>query len=343
MKCPACGTWYPDQKLFCLSCGDLLSHKDGKVRLGEYLLLEKVGQGGVGVVYRARHEGIHQDIAIKILNHSSFGDTQHMQRFKREMRLHQKLEHPNIIHLIDVLDEGEVMALVMELVRGCSLKEYVIHKDELPLGEIIYVAQAVLSALEVAHQQHIIHRDLKPSNIFITDQGDVKLMDFGLAKSTTSNDDITASGITVGTYLYMAPEQILGKEIGAFTDLYAFGIVLYRMATGILPFMSTGGGEFEIMEKQVRHQAEHPNKINAKIPDALDELIMDLLHKQPGQRPKDCAEVMARVAKLGEPERVSVDLAGMKSEQSLVSTLSDLNQMVVEQEENVAAPPETVE
>lgn len=337
MKCPACGTWYPDQKLFCLSCGDLLSHKDGKVRLGEYLLLEKIGQGGVGVVYRARHEGINQDVAIKLLNHNSFGDAQHMQRFKREMRLHQKLEHPNIIHLIDVLDEGKVMALVMELLRGCSLKEYVIHKDALPLGEIVYVAQAVLSALEVAHQQDIIHRDLKPSNIFLTDQGDVRLMDFGLAKSTTSSDDITASGITVGTYLYMAPEQILGKEIGAFTDLYAFGIVLYRMATGILPFMSTGGGEFEIMEKQVRHKAEHPQKINPKIPDALDALIMDLLHKQPQQRPKDCAEVLARIKQLGEPERVSIDLADMQSEQSTISTLSDLNQMVMEQEESTAA------
>ncbi|MDQ6983704.1 MAG: protein kinase, partial [Ghiorsea sp.] len=343
MKCPACGTWYPDQKLFCLSCGDLLSSKDGKVRLGEYVLLEKIGQGGVGVVYRARHEGINQEVAIKLLNQSSFGDTQHMQRFKRETRLHEKLEHPNIIHLIDVLEEGEVMALVMELLRGCSLKEYVIHRGELPLGEIIYVAQAVLSALQVAHQQDIIHRDLKPSNIFLTDAGDVRLMDFGLAKSTTSNEDITASGITVGTYLYMAPEQILGKEIGAFTDLYAFGIVLYRMATGILPFMSTGGGEFEIMEKQVRHQAEHPKKLNPNIPDALDDLIMDLLHKTPQQRPKDCAEVMSRIEALGEPERVSIDLADMQSEGSSVSTLSDLNQIVMEQEESTLAEIEAQE
>ena len=343
MKCPACGTWYPDQKLFCLSCGDLLSNKDGKVRLGEYLLLEKIGQGGVGVVYRARHEGINQEVAIKLLNHSSFGDTQHMQRFKREMRLHEKLEHPNIIHLIDVLEEGEVMALVMELLRGCSLKEYVIHKGEMPLGEIIYVAKAVLSALAVAHEQNIIHRDLKPSNIFLTDQGEVRLMDFGLAKSTTSNDDITGSGITVGTYLYMAPEQILGKEIGAFTDLYAFGIVLYRMATGILPFMSTGGGEFEIMEKQVRHQAEHPKKLNSNIPDALDDLIMHLLQKTPEKRPKDCAEVMSCIEALGEPQRVSVDLADMQKGEGTVSTLSDLNQTVMEQEQSTAAMIEAEE
>ncbi len=296
--------------------------------MGEYLLLEKIGQGGVGVVYRARHEVIHQDVAIKLLNHSSFGNTEHMQRFKREIRLHQKLKHPNIIHLIDVLEEGEVMALVMEFLRGCNLKEYVIHRGELPLGEILYIGQAVVSALEVAHKQDIIHRDLKPSNIFLTDAGEVRLMDFGLAKSAKSNEDITASGVTVGTYLYMAPEQILSHELGPFTDLYAFGIVLYRMATGILPFMSTGGGEFEIMEKQVRHKPEPPQHLNPKIPDTLNTLILDLLAKDPAQRPKDCAEVLQRLQTMGEPQQVKINMDEVQKSQAPLSALSDLNQMV---------------
>jgi len=323
MKCPSCGTWYPNQKLFCLSCGELLSEGDGQVRICKYLLLEKIGQGGVGVVYRARHITDQHEVAIKLLNQKSFGDIQTMQRFRREMRMHKKLEHPNITEFIDICEEGEAVALVMEYLSGCNLKEYINHRGALPLGEIIHVSKAVLPALGAAHEQDVIHRDLKPSNIFVTNEGDIKLMDFGLAKPTLSNEDITDSGMTVGTYLYMAPEQILGNQTGVYTDLYAFGIILYRMCTAVLPFMASGGGEFEIMEKQVRHLPQNPKELNKNIPDSLAQLIMDLLAKAPSNRPKSCAEVLSRIELLGESivPRISEDSLS----QVRIGAFSDLN------------------
>ncbi len=327
MKCTSCGTWYPDQKIFCLSCGELLSGEDGRTRIGEYLILEKIGQGGMGVVYRAIHESLNREVAIKILNGNSFGDIKSMKRFRREMRMHSQLQHPNIIQFLDLYEEGESLALVMELLHGCNLKEYIGHRGILPLGGVISISIDILSALEKAHKRSIIHRDLKPSNIFITDDGKAKLMDFGLAKPTfATSDDITASGITVGSYLYMAPEQILGKEVGPFTDLYAFAIILYHMCTNTLPFVSTGGGEFEIMEKQLRQKPQNPKELNPDLPDALVDVIMDMLEKAPEDRPKDCTEVLARIRSLGEGSTLCLRQDRTSGRQ--VESFSDLNTQI---------------
>jgi serine/threonine protein kinase len=319
MKCSSCGTYYPDNKIFCPPCGELLSKEDGQHHLGKYILLEKIGQGGVGVVFRAKHEDVDQDVAIKILNSQSFGDKKHMQRFRREIQMHSQLKHPNIIDFIDVYEDGEIVALVMEMLSGCNLKEYINHKGALPLEEVLRIAVAILSALEEAHNHDVIHRDLKPSNIFLTDNHEIKLMDFGLAKPLKGNEDITDSGVTVGTYMYMAPEQILGKEIGVYTDLYAFGIVLYRMATAILPFMSTGGGEFEIMEKQVRKPPQNPQELNPEIPDELNKIILHLLEKNPKDRPKSCLAVIRGL------NHIKESLTPSLSQEEASTTFSELN------------------
>ena len=334
MKCSACGTYYPEGKVFCSTCGELLAKADGQVRLGQYVLLEKLGQGGVGVVFRAKHEDIDQDVAIKILSPQSLGDKKHMLRFRREIQTHAMLKHPNIIDFIDVYEEGEIVALIMEMLSGCNLKEYINHKGALPLPEVLDISTAVLSALEEAHKHGVIHRDLKPSNIFLTDNQEIKLMDFGLAKQLKGNEDITENGATVGTYMYMAPEQILGQEIGVYTDLYAFGIVLYRMTTAILPFMSTGGGEFEIMEKQVRQAPQNPQELNPDIPDALNEIILRLLAKKPDDRPKSCLEVIRGL------NRIKSSLTPSLSKEEAETTFSDLNTSIrkLSSELNTQAP-----
>ena len=301
MKCPSCGTWYPKQKIFCLTCGELLSEGDGHVRMGSYVLLDKIGQGGVGVVYSAEHMESGAKVAIKILNQAGFSDITHIQRFRREITLHKKFKHPNIVEFLDIYEEGESLALIMEYITGCSLGDYINHRGILPLGEIIHISLEILSALEMAHQSGVIHRDIKPSNIFITETGVTKLMDFGLAKSMFGGEDITNSGITLGTYLYMSPEQILNQDVTALTDLYAFGIVLYRLCTSVLPFIATDGGEFEIMEKQVRQPPQDPMVHNPDMPKKLAELIMQLLEKKPEDRPKYCAQVKERLLALGEP------------------------------------------
>ncbi len=328
MKCMKCGTWYPDQKIFCLSCGELLTQDDGQTRIGEYLIKEKIGQGGVGAVYRAIHESLNREVAVKILNEESTGDVINMQRFRREIKMHSQLKHPNIIEFLDIYEEGDALALVMELLSGCNLKEYLNHRGILPLGGVISISLSILSALEKAHKRGIIHRDLKPSNIFITDDGEAKLMDFGLAKTAFgTNEDITSSGVTVGTYLYMSPEQILGQEVGAYTDLYAFGLILYRMCTNTLPFVSTGGGEFEIMEKQVRHKPQNPKELNPNIPDALVEIILSLLEKSPDKRPEDCTDAIKRISALGKPSKLCLI---QDNEGDQVRTFSDLNSVVAQ-------------
>jgi len=301
MHCPDCGTFFPENQAFCLSCGQVLSDGNKQARLGPYQLIARIGQGGMGMVYKAKDTNLGRDVAVKVLHRHLLGDDKQIQRFRREARMHSQLMHSNIVTLLDVYDEDKTLALVMELIQGCTLKEYLKKRGIPSWGEIVYISNAILSALKIAHDQHVVHRDLKLSNVFLGDDGTIKLMDFGLAKTSQPNEDITDSGATVGTYYYMAPEQILGSPVDARTDLYAFGIMLYRMCTGELPFISTGGGEFEIMEKQVRQTPVRPETLNKKIPKALDALIMELIAKLPDERPESCSAVMQRLASLSSP------------------------------------------
>jgi len=306
MQCPSCGTWYAKAQAFCFCCGAILTDGKHKAQLGSYQLLEKIGQGGMGIVYRSFDENLHRDVAIKVLHQHMLGNPKQVERFRREARMQGQIMHPNIVALLDVYEDSDILALVLELVQGCTLKEYLINKEIPDWSEIHYIANGILAGLEVAHEKGVVHRDLKPSNVFLNDDGIVKLMDFGLAKPKAGKDDITATGDMVGTYHYMSPEQIIGQELDARTDLYALGILLYRMCTGLLPFTSSGGGEFEIMEKQVRHDPIPPRKVNGKIPKTLVSIIAALMEKKPEDRPEDCAAVRVMLGKLGEPRKPEV-------------------------------------
>ncbi len=301
MQCPDCGTWFADDQPFCRNCGQVLGDGRHQARVGNYRLIERIGEGGMGIVYRGIDENLEREVAIKVLHQHLLSDAKQVERFRREARMHGQLMHPNIITLLDVINEPGLIALVMELLRGCTLKEYLKDRGIPPWSEFVWIGQEILAALEAAHSQGVVHRDLKLSNVFLTDDGGLKLMDFGLAKPSKADDDITDSGATVGTYFYMAPEQILGSEIDARTDLYALGVMFYRMATGVLPFTSSGGGEFEVMEKQVRQTPVRPENINPDIPEKLSGLIMQMLEKIPDRRPSSAAEVRARLAEIATP------------------------------------------
>ncbi len=279
----------------------MLADDTGQARIGHYQLLEKIGRGGMGVVFRGHDERLEREVAIKLLDRNRLNDEQQLDRFRREARLHGQLMHPNIVALLDVYEDEDILALVLELVRGCTLKAYLSFRPIPDWPEIHYVADGILAGLQSAHEHGVVHRDLKPSNVFLTDDGPVKLMDFGLAKPESGHEDITNTGDTVGSCHYMAPEQILGKDISPRTDLYMLGILLYRMSTGRLPFMSSSGGEFEIMKKQVHQDAPPPRELNPDIPGPLNELIMRLMAKDADQRPASCAEVRNMLSELGQP------------------------------------------
>jgi len=249
-------------------------------------------------------------------------NTELVNRFRREARLHAQIIHPNIVTLLSVYESSRHLALVVEMVHGQTLKKYLRDNRKPDLGEVLRISHGILSGLSAAHELNLVHRDLKPANVLIGDDGEIKLMDFGLAKSQTCVEDITKSGATVGSFRYMAPEQILNKPVDERTDLYAFGILLYQMSTGQLPFDITGsGGEFEIMEKQVRQNPVPPQEINPDIPKSLAEAIMSLLAKEADDRPKDCAAVRKLLESLASSANVKIrSIANGPAEKTFSST-----------------------
>jgi len=293
MRCQTCGLENPDDREFCSHCGVAVIDKKHTPHLGQYRLDAKLGEGGMGVVYQATDEKLHREIAVKVLHPHLLQNDNLKERFRREARMHAKLMHPNVVTLLSLYEDGEHMALVMEMVHGKNLKEYLKVNPALSLVDFVKICDSILAGLEAAHHLGMVHRDLKPANVLLSTDGSVKLMDFGLAKPKRGDDDLTQSGATVGSFRYMAPEQILNQPIDARTDLYAFGILLYQMCTGKLPFDATagGGGEFEIMEKQVREEPVAPHELVPSLPLALSDLILRLLAKNPADRPMDCKEV----------------------------------------------------
>ena len=264
--------------------------------LDSYIIESRLGQGGMGVVYRAIDKELGRSVAIKVLHPHLLRHENLKQRFRREARMHAKVMHPNIVTLLSLFEDDTHMALIMELIDGEDLKAYLKNNPDLPLEKKLSIAIDVLTGLEAAHDFDMVHRDLKPANVLVSTKGEVKLLDFGLAKPEHGEDDLTQSGATVGSFRYMAPEQILNKPIDARTDLYAFGILLFYMTIGRLPFdASSNGGEFEIMEKQVREPAPIPNKLDPSIPPALSDLILKLLSKSKHSRPESAAIVRGKV------------------------------------------------
>ncbi len=341
MQCPSCGTWYADTQAFCLSCGDILAKGDIPAKIGHYRLIRPIGQGGMGMVFHAFDEELERDVALKVLHQHLIEDPKQLERFRREARTHGQLNHANIIKLLDSHDHKNTIALIMELIEGCTLKEFTKYRGPLEPGEIITLSRGILSGLQMAHEQNVTHRDLKLSNVLLEDSGGIKLMDFGLAKTKQREDDeITATGIAVGSYYYMAPEQIVGDPIDARTDLYAFGVMLYRMATGTLPFTSSSGGEFEIMEKQVRHQPTPPESINPEVSSKLSGIIMGLLEKSPEKRPADCGAVLEMINQLGDSTSLSLKTT---KELPQVSSFSELHEQLQKKPDQKVADADKID
>ncbi len=307
MKCSSCGVDGPVENGLCKNCGAAVSRDESHTRLGHYLLTDKLGEGGMGVVYRAEDEKLGREVAIKVLHPHLLQHENLKERFRREARMHAKIIHPNVVTLLSLYEDGEHMALVMEMIHGINLRQYLRDHPHISLVDILRISEAILGGLDAAHKLGMVHRDLKPANVLLSEDGSIKLMDFGLAKPSKGDDDLTQSGATVGSFRYMAPEQILNQPVDARTDLYSFGILLYQMCTGKLPFDSSGNGagEFEIMEKQIRQDPVPPISLNPTLPKMLSDLIMDLLAKNIADRPASCDAVHQILLQIGTQEASS--------------------------------------
>jgi serine/threonine-protein kinase len=258
-------------------------------QLGPFLLGKKLGVGGMGVVYRATYSKTGQVVALKLLSKELSIKPRLVARFERELAILKKLKHPNIVPCYGGGKLGEQHFLAMELIEGGTLATELKRRSKMSWEEVITVGLQICSALEHAHEHGIIHRDLKPSNLLRTTDGKLKLADFGIARDVDATA-LTAAGKTVGTFAYMAPEQIRGDPpVTAKTDLYALGCVLYELLTGAPPFAAETAGELLYL-----HIEKKPVRVSTFALDCpvwLDTLVQQLLEKEPEKRPRDASAV----------------------------------------------------
>jgi len=267
-----------------------------KIKIGRYKVLEELGRGGMGVVYRGQDPILEREVAIKVLPPKKLASPNALNRFMREARLSARLDHPNIVRLYDIGEEQGVYHLVMEFVRGRSLRDIIESRqsvEEIDIPENCRIFLQVCQAIEHAHHQQIIHRDIKPDNIMVNDKNQVKVMDFGLA-FLADNHSLTEVGLVMGTIAYFSPEQARGEPADHRSDIYSLAVVFYEMLTNQLPFAATNPSD--MIQKHLGALPTPPKHYNQKIPQALEKLILLNLSKSPAMRHQSVGD-MIRVLK----------------------------------------------
>ena len=268
--------------------------------LGPYEILAALGSGGMGEVYRARDAKLGRDVAIKVLSDSLAGDPERLARFEREAKLLAALNHPHIVTIFSIEEADGVPFLTMELVEGCTL-DHLVGRGGVSLTQFFDISIALADALAAAHRKHVTHRDLKPANVMVSDDGRVKVLDFGLARSVEPGhadaDEtrlaLTKLGAIVGTLPYMSPEQIEAKPLDPRTDIFSFGVMLYEMATGERPF--NGNSSPALMSSILK---DHPTPVGARrvdVPPDVSRLIDRCLEKHPPNRIQTATEILSEL------------------------------------------------
>lgn len=255
-----------------------------------YLIEELVGVGGMCNVYRAFDAEALQTVAVKMLRDEYAADEEYLRRFRNESRAINALSHPNIVKIYDVVLDAPNPYLVMEYVSGITLKEYIDREKPLPGRTAANIAGLVLTALQCAHENGIVHRDVKPQNIMVTEKGEVKVMDFGIARFAMSQSH-TIDGNAIGSVHYISPEQALGGAVDQRTDIYSVGVILFEMLCGRLPF--DGESPVSVALQQVEQNPKALRSLNPNVPVGLEQITLHAMAKNPDDRYADCGEMIA--------------------------------------------------
>lgn len=312
MKCPRCQSENPENSSSCSKCGVSFSkpgdqsktqtleiswHElaEGDVFAGRYQVLQELGRGGMGRVYKVFDKETKENLALKLLRPEIIRDEKTIERFRNELKIAHQLSHKNICRMYHLGREETCLYITMECVPGEDLRSFVRRSGQLSAGKAVYIAGQVCEGLGEAHSLGIVHRDLKPQNIMIDTDGNAKIMDFGIARSF-QEEGLTGAGFTIGTPAYMAPEQIEGKDVDRRADIYALGVVLYEMLTGKPPF--EGDTAFSVAYKHKMEKPPHPGTLNPLIPEELSRTILKCLEKDREKRFQDSAELCAALAKI---------------------------------------------
>ena len=311
MECPKCHFKNSPDSRFCSKCGTsfLSSGRDEEeqtktyqvplkeltretVFAGRYQVIEEVGKGGMGRVYKVFDKKIGERVALKLLNPEIASDKRAVVRFRKELKLARKISHRNVCRMYDLSEEDGTHFITMEYITGEDLKSSIRRLGQLTVGKAVFIARQISEGLAEAHNLDIIHRDLKPQNIMIDKDGNAKIMDFGIARSVEA-EGLTDSGMMIGTPYYMSPEQVEGKEADQRSDIYALGIILFEMLTGKVPF--EGDTPLSIAVKQKNEVPPDPKKINIQIPEALRFLVFKCMEKDREKRFQKVKEVLAEL------------------------------------------------
>ncbi len=316
MKCPKCDTVNPDTVKFCGECGTnftppedaqpsltktfetpVVELSTGSTFAGRYQIIEELGKGGMGRVYKAVDTRIKEKIALKLIKPEISSDKKTLERFNIELKLARKITHKNVGKMFDINEEKGTHYITMEYVSGQDLKGLIKQSGQLAVGTSISIAKQICDGLSEAHKTGVVHRDLKPHNIMIDREGSVHIMDFGIARSLKEKS-LTGAGVMIGTPEYMSPEQVEGRDVDQRSDIYSLGVILFEMVTGRVPF--EGDTPFTV---GVKHKSEipvDPREINSQVTEDLSHIILKCLEKDKEVRFQNVSEVHSQLTSIAE-------------------------------------------